>query len=369
MVMACPDVVGCGGAGVYVSLNTGSGFSAMTQWVVAFGKGIGWTDNNTYPNMLIDVNGDSLPDVVGFAASGVYVGIDLDGNRTSRLGRTIAYTSYNKPSSITRHAHHLLPRRDRASALQADHAGKDHALHRRVRRSGRGQQSRHGLHALDRLSAKVGMRALRVASETLTTRYFITDYLGLVSVPSNLQFTCNVLIWIPASAPIFTSKLLKLRIKKETLNQRVPGSSPGAPTKLFRDLPGSLPHRTRTVLQAILQFCSRFELQYSCFSELDIAAKIVCIENGLDVSQAVTSERRDLRHRGAGDGHRTTAVPLRSWKLRSSMPARSESLPHDDVNPSAVHGRCRELVRITGPFRSVMSSSVLSGGRYAANVF
>jgi hypothetical protein len=236
MVMGCPDVVGFGGAGVYVSLNTGSGFSAMTQWVVAFGKGIGWTDNNTYPNMLIDVNGDSLPDVVGFAASGVYMGIDLDGNRTSRLGRTIAYTSYNKPSSITRHAHHLLPRRDRASALQADHAGKDHALHRRVRRSGRGQQSRHGLHALDRLSAKVGMRALRVASETLTTRYFITDYLGLVSVPSNLQFTCNVLIWIPASAPIFTSKLLKLRVKKETLNQRVPGSSPGAPTKSFKHL-------------------------------------------------------------------------------------------------------------------------------------
>jgi hypothetical protein len=46
---------------------------------------------------------------------------------------------------------------------------------------------------------------------------------------------------------------------------------------------------------------------------------------------------------------RTTAVPLRLWNVWSSMPARSDSLPHDEPNPSAVHGRPRGLVGITGP--------------------
>lgn len=42
------------------------------------------------------------------------------------------------------------------------------------------------------------------------------------------------------------------------------------------------------------------------------------------------------------------------------MPARSESLPHDDLNPSAVHGQPIVLVRITGPRRSVRSSSAFN---------
>ena len=70
-----------------------------------------------------------------------------------------------------------------------------------------------------------------------------------------------------------------------TLNHRVPGSSPGAPTKLFKHLVERRPHRKRTVLQFILQLCSRFELQHRRLGELYVAAEIMRVENGFDVSQ------------------------------------------------------------------------------------
>jgi hypothetical protein len=59
-------------------------------------------------------------------------------------------------------------------------------------------------------------------------------------------------------------------VEQLTLNQRVPGSSPGAPTIAINDLATSGPHRTRTVLQFILQFCSRFELEHGGFRKLNI---------------------------------------------------------------------------------------------------
>ena len=71
-----PDVVGFGGAGVFVSLNTGTGFGAQQQWSATFATATGWTDNNTYPRMLVDVNGDGLPDVVGFGGAGVFVSLN-----------------------------------------------------------------------------------------------------------------------------------------------------------------------------------------------------------------------------------------------------------------------------------------------------
>ena len=46
----------------------------------------------------------------------------------------------------------------------------------------------------------------------------------------SLHFSCNPLIDIGTSQRIFTPKCLRLLIKHQTLNQRVPGSSPGAPT-------------------------------------------------------------------------------------------------------------------------------------------
>ena len=67
------DIVGFGIAGVYVALSTGTGFSTSSQWVAGFGTNAGWTNFSDYPRQLADVDGDGFPDIVGFGNSGVYV--------------------------------------------------------------------------------------------------------------------------------------------------------------------------------------------------------------------------------------------------------------------------------------------------------
>ena len=62
-------------------------------------------------------------------------------------------------------------------------------------------------------------------------------------------------------------------VEQLTLNQRVPGSSPGAPTKLFRHLAAIAAQQTGLILQVILQFCSRFELQHRSFGELNVSSQ------------------------------------------------------------------------------------------------
>jgi hypothetical protein len=70
------DIVGFGGDGVYVSLATGNGdFAAVTRELSAFSTAQSWTDENTYPRFLADVNGDHLADIVGFGGDGVYVSL------------------------------------------------------------------------------------------------------------------------------------------------------------------------------------------------------------------------------------------------------------------------------------------------------
>jgi len=86
-----------------------------------------------------------------------------------------------------------------------------------------------------------------------------------------------------------------------TLNQRVPGSSPGAPTKLFRHLASQVAQQADLILQVILQFCSRFELEHRSFGELNVATEIVRVEDGLDVLQRVAGYGSDLRYARAGN--------------------------------------------------------------------
>ena len=43
---------------------------------------------------------------------------------------------------------------------------------------------------------------------------------------------------------------------------------------------------------------------------------------------------------------RVTAVPRRSWNVRSTTPTRLHALPHDARKPSDVHGAPSLLVRI-----------------------
>jgi hypothetical protein len=70
------DVVGFANDGVYVSLANGGGtaFGASKRWVAQFGKDHAWTTTN-HLRMMVDVNGDKRADVVGFGNAGVYVSL------------------------------------------------------------------------------------------------------------------------------------------------------------------------------------------------------------------------------------------------------------------------------------------------------
>ncbi len=70
-----PDIVGFSASGVFVSLNTGTGFTPPVQWVDGFGTNAGFSDNNTFPRFLVDVNGDGMADIVAFGANGVLVSL------------------------------------------------------------------------------------------------------------------------------------------------------------------------------------------------------------------------------------------------------------------------------------------------------
>ncbi len=70
-----PDIVGFGDIGVSVALNRGNGsFPSSSRWSFFFGYK---TDAGHWPKddirMLADVTGDGLPDIVGFGDSGVFV--------------------------------------------------------------------------------------------------------------------------------------------------------------------------------------------------------------------------------------------------------------------------------------------------------
>ena len=71
------DIVGFGGAGVYVSLATGNGsFGPMSLKLREFGTDVGagsWKSNDQFPRELADINGDGMADIVGFGGKGVYV--------------------------------------------------------------------------------------------------------------------------------------------------------------------------------------------------------------------------------------------------------------------------------------------------------
>ncbi|MEL7684061.1 FG-GAP-like repeat-containing protein [Citromicrobium bathyomarinum] len=73
------DLVGFGGAGVYVALGQSDGSFGATQLAVnGFGAsdaGGGWSSDDRFPRVLADVNNDGRADIVGFAANGTYVAL------------------------------------------------------------------------------------------------------------------------------------------------------------------------------------------------------------------------------------------------------------------------------------------------------
>lgn len=74
-----PDIVGFGYDGIFVAHNNGSGFDPVSKWTPSFGYNAGsgsWTDSNVLPRVIVDINGDGLPDVVGFGYDGVFVALN-----------------------------------------------------------------------------------------------------------------------------------------------------------------------------------------------------------------------------------------------------------------------------------------------------
>ncbi len=69
------DVVGFYNDGVYVALSKGTSFTEPSPWSNNFGSDddAGEWDIDKHPRMMADVNGDGLPDVVGFGKKGVNV--------------------------------------------------------------------------------------------------------------------------------------------------------------------------------------------------------------------------------------------------------------------------------------------------------
>lgn len=99
-----PDIVAFGIGGVYISLNTGTSFSAAAIWLMAYGTQQGWNDNSKYPRYLADMNGDGLPDVVGFASDGVYVSLNTGTSFAAPVLKINAYgtqSDYYQPGGWT----------------------------------------------------------------------------------------------------------------------------------------------------------------------------------------------------------------------------------------------------------------------------
>ncbi|HTO60929.1 MAG TPA: RHS repeat-associated core domain-containing protein, partial [Bradyrhizobium sp.] len=112
---------------------------------------------------------------------------DPDGNQTSGLGRSIVYTSYNKPLSITQGARTIsfLDDTDHQRFKQVTPEGTTlyiAAFGLLAEVNNPGTTSARWTDYLAVGDAMVGMRVLQVASETLSTRYFHSDHLGSISV-------------------------------------------------------------------------------------------------------------------------------------------------------------------------------------------
>jgi len=82
------DVLGCGAAGVYVSLNNGNGtFGSVNKVVDNFGTAQGWLVNK-HPRYVVDLTGNKTGDVIGFGEQNVYVALN-NGNGTFQQTKSV----------------------------------------------------------------------------------------------------------------------------------------------------------------------------------------------------------------------------------------------------------------------------------------
>ena len=89
-----PDIVGFASTGAMVALNTGdNSFAPAQNWIEYYGSGKGhgsWSPAH-HPRIIEDVNGDDLPDIVGFASTGAMVALNTGSGGFSQPRNWIKY--------------------------------------------------------------------------------------------------------------------------------------------------------------------------------------------------------------------------------------------------------------------------------------
>ncbi|EJO9866296.1 TPA: RHS repeat-associated core domain-containing protein [Vibrio vulnificus] len=85
------DIIGFSHSGVKVSLSTGISLSGESLWSDHFGYAAGGWRLGDHPRTLSDVNGDSIPDIIGFANDRVLTSLSLETGFATREEGIRAY--------------------------------------------------------------------------------------------------------------------------------------------------------------------------------------------------------------------------------------------------------------------------------------
>jgi FG-GAP-like repeat len=89
------DVIGFGGAGVWVALSNGDGtFQPMQLVINNFGYSAGSWRVDRHPRVLADVTGDGRADIVAFGDAGVYIALSNGDGTFTEVGRVIDNFGY-----------------------------------------------------------------------------------------------------------------------------------------------------------------------------------------------------------------------------------------------------------------------------------
>jgi RHS repeat-associated protein len=130
------------------------------------------------PHAVMSISGSTLSTTFTY---------DPNGNQTGGLGRTMSWTASNRPASITQGTNTISFGYDvdHQRVMQVAPDGTTlyiHAFGVSTELFGAGTPAARWTDYLTVGNAKVGMRIINIAAETVSTRYFHTDHLGSISV-------------------------------------------------------------------------------------------------------------------------------------------------------------------------------------------
>jgi RHS repeat-associated protein len=133
------------------------------------------------PHAVMSVSGSTISTTFSY---------DPNGNQTAGLGRTIAWTSYNMPASITQGTQTVSFQHDVNHQRVKQIAANGNTLYINAfgvtaELFGAGTGAARWTEYLMVGNARVGIRVTDIATSTISLRYFHTDHLGSVSVMTN----------------------------------------------------------------------------------------------------------------------------------------------------------------------------------------